>query len=168
MIDSSNYEEMSKKMRYWAYKLTKNVDLVDDLVQDTMLKAHVSKHTFKENTNLSAWLRMILKNTYFDNYRKTKGKIFVDVEDSIDFGYIENTFNDNTISDELSVALDSINPTMKTIIILAVVNEYKLNDIAAILDMPLNTVKTTIFRANKKLQPLLKDYAISKGIKINI
>ena len=44
--------------------------MLKTLVQETYLKAFRSYHTFKEGTNLKAWLYRILTNSYINNYRK--------------------------------------------------------------------------------------------------
>ena len=50
--------------------MTRNPADAEDVVQETYLKAYRAYNTFKEGTNLKAWLYRILTNTYINRYRK--------------------------------------------------------------------------------------------------
>ena len=60
------------KLRGYARKLGGNRSLVDDIVQDTILRALVHSDQFEPGTNLSAWLYTILRNCYFNEVRRAK------------------------------------------------------------------------------------------------
>ena len=62
----------SAKLRGYARKLAGNRSLVDDIVQDTILRALVHSDQFKPGTNLSAWLYTILRNCFFNELRCAK------------------------------------------------------------------------------------------------
>lgn len=53
-----------------AIKMTRNREEAEDLVQETYLKMHRFSHTFKEGSNLKAWLFKILRNTFINVFRK--------------------------------------------------------------------------------------------------
>ncbi|MCW0214621.1 MAG: sigma-70 family RNA polymerase sigma factor, partial [Pseudonocardia sp.] len=53
-----------------ALRMTRNPADAEDLVQETFLKAYSAFRTFREGTNLKAWLYRILTNTYINGYRK--------------------------------------------------------------------------------------------------
>ncbi|MDR7568825.1 MAG: sigma-70 family RNA polymerase sigma factor, partial [Armatimonadota bacterium] len=53
-----------------ALRLTRNRQDAEDLLQETLLKAWRSYHTFEEGTNARAWLFRILMNAHIDRYRK--------------------------------------------------------------------------------------------------
>ena len=50
--------------------MTRNPADAEDLLQETMVKAYAGFRSFKEGTNLKAWLYRILTNTYINSYRK--------------------------------------------------------------------------------------------------
>lgn len=60
------------KLRAYAKKLTRNGDLIDDLVQETVMRALVYSDQFIPGTNLSAWLYTILRHCYFSELRRAK------------------------------------------------------------------------------------------------
>src|ERR1700719_5000318 len=53
-----------------ALRMTHNRADAEDLVQDTMMSAYASFRSFRQGTNLNAWLHRILTNTYINDYRK--------------------------------------------------------------------------------------------------
>ena len=55
-----------------ALRMTRNPADAEDLVQETYLKAYRGFGTFREGTNLKAWLYRILTNAYINDYRKAK------------------------------------------------------------------------------------------------
>src|SRR5882757_184924 len=55
-----------------AYRLSGNHEDAEDLVQETMMKAYKAFDTFREGTNLNAWVFRILTNTFINVYRKNK------------------------------------------------------------------------------------------------
>ena len=58
---------------YWqALRMTSNRADAEDLVQETMLNAYAGLRAFEPGTNLKAWLRRIMTNTYISSYRRQK------------------------------------------------------------------------------------------------
>lgn len=60
------------KLRAYARKLARSGDLIDDLVQETVMRALVYSDQFNPGTNLSAWLHTILRHCYFNELRRAK------------------------------------------------------------------------------------------------
>ena len=61
---------MRSSLRPYAIKLTQDSNNADDLLQDTILKALANEDKFKHNTNLRAWMLVIMRNIFINNYRK--------------------------------------------------------------------------------------------------
>ena len=55
---------LSNKLRYFALKLTSDMEDANDLLQDTIVKAFTYREKFTDSTNLSAWMHTIMKNTF--------------------------------------------------------------------------------------------------------
>ena len=70
-----------------AYRMTRNPQDAEDLVQETYLKAYKYYDKFEEGTNFKAWLFKILKNTFINNYRKQQ-----QAPPQSDFAEIEESF----------------------------------------------------------------------------
>ncbi len=68
-----------------ALRMTRNAADAEDLVQETLAKALVSSARFQRGTNLNAWLRRIMTNTFINGYRKSRGEPKFVTGDAVDF-----------------------------------------------------------------------------------
>lgn len=59
---------------------------------------------------------------------------------------------------DLTAALDRLPEEQRTVVLLADVEDYTMEEVAAILDCPVGTVKSRLFRARATLKELLRDY----------
>lgn len=164
-----------------AMRMTRNRADAEDLVQEAYLKGFRSFHTFREGTNLRAWLFRILTNTYINKYRK-KQRSF----DESDLGDIEDlylykrmgTFEDPSIGrsaeeslmemlpdDEVKQALENLPENFRMPVILADVQGFAYKEIAEILEIPIGTVMSRLHRGRKQMQKALHDYAIERGLR---
>ena len=77
-----------------AFRMTRNSEDAQDLVQETYFKAYRHYDKFQEGTNFKAWLFKILKNSFINNYRKKQSRPL-----QTDFAEIEDVF-ENRLSDD--------------------------------------------------------------------
>lgn len=164
-------------LKTFAYYLTYDEEDTDDLVQETYLKAFKSADLYDKGTNSKAWLFKILKNAYINEYRKKSRQPdrveFEEVvnyhkadepEDQLYFDLKEDIY-DNIMGDEVTIALNSLPSEFRTVILLADIEEFSYKEMALILDVPLGTVRSRLFRARNMLKDILKNYANSLGYK---
>ncbi|MBB2695490.1 UNVERIFIED_ORG: RNA polymerase sigma-70 factor (ECF subfamily) [Rhizobium esperanzae] len=64
--------ELTPALRAFARRFLRSEDDIDDLVQETLLKALNSLHLYQPGTSLKSWLFTILRNTFCTNYRRQK------------------------------------------------------------------------------------------------
>lgn len=62
-------------LRAFAISLCRNRDQADDLVQETLLRACANLDSFKQGTNMGAWLHTILRNYFCSERRKQRGRM---------------------------------------------------------------------------------------------
>ena len=159
----------------YALKIVRNADDAQDLVQDTYYKAYKSYHQFQNGTNSKAWMFMILKNTFINNYRKIKREpLKVDYDDIENFyenvksdwtnnNNLELDFYKNLLDDDLSAALEKLPAKMKEVFLLCDLEGYSYEEIAELVNVPVGTVRSRLHRARKFLQDELFDYAKVHG-----
>jgi RNA polymerase sigma-70 factor (ECF subfamily) len=160
-----------------AYRMTGNSQDAEDLVQETFFKAYKYYDKFEEGTNLKAWLFKILKNTFINNYRKKKlepkSVEFSDIEES--FEKIvrhdpdrqpldpEEQFLSGVMDEGVKKALDSLPHDYKMVVILADLEDFSYKEIAEILDCPVGTVMSRLYRGRKLLEKALIRFAKNHG-----
>ena len=129
-----------------ANKLTKynNAD-AEDLVQKTLLRALEKQHLFKGG-NLTGWIVRIMQNIFRDDFRKNKGKSFVEVDENM-LGRFDN---DNLEILDVNNAINKLSDKCKQILLL-IAEEYKYSEISEQLAIPPGTTMSRLLRCRKKL-----------------
>lgn len=161
----------------FAYHLTYAEEDAKDLVQDTFFKAYKALNSYHEGTNAKAWLFKILKNAYINQYRKkSRRPIQVDYEDFVsyqerdeasttDFNDLRIELFDNLLGDEVTIAVNALPVDFRTVILLCDIEGFTYEEISKILDVPIGTVRSRLFRARNMLKEKLRKYAETKGYK---
>ncbi|RMG78134.1 MAG: sigma-70 family RNA polymerase sigma factor [Bacteroidetes bacterium] len=155
--------------------LTFDKTSADDLIQNTFLKAFKAIETYTRGTNAKAWLFTIARNEFINSYRKgqNRGKTveledflaFHGEEDNGDSVYVDlsEEIYKNLMSDEVTNALQSLLPDEQLIVFLADIEDFKYDEIASILEVPIGTVRSRLNRTRNKLKKILADYGRSHG-----
>lgn len=155
------YELANKSVYTFVYSFVKQKETAEDLMQDTFIKIKKYCALYKENTNASAWILQIAKNTSLDYIKKYKRETNFD-ESEIDVpcetpSLDNNLFLHNIMNKYLS-------SEERQIILLHDIHGYKNKEIAKFLSLPLGTVLWKYNSAIKKLRKKLKE---EKNEKIN-
>jgi len=162
-------------LKTFAYHLCYDEDDANDLVQETYLKAFRFVDKYDEGTNAKAWLFKILKNAYINEYRKkSKRPTKVDFEDIVSYhdseesvlpGYLDlrEELFDKMMGDEITIAINALPLDFRTVLLLCDVEGFTYEEISKIIDVPIGTVRSRLFRARNMLKEKLKNYAKSKG-----
>ena len=159
-----------------ALRMTRNPQDAEDLVQETYLKAYKYYDKFTEGTNFKAWLFRILKNTFINSYRKRQQEppqnAFDEIEDvfenqvSSDSGSIPNPEEDaleNVLDEDVQRALDALPDEYRMVVILADLEDFSYQEIAEILEIPVGTVMSRLYRARRRLESEMLRYAQEHG-----
>ncbi len=151
----------------YIYQFVRDIDLAEDLLQDTFLKLYTHKNSYQEVAKFSTWIYTIAGNFAKTELRKFKRR---KTYSNSDLSFNENEF---IIKDEsktpsevflnkglgtsLNQCLALLPLNFKTIIILRDIQELSYDEISTIVELPLGTVKSRINRARLKLYECLKD-----------
>jgi RNA polymerase sigma-70 factor (ECF subfamily) len=159
-----------------ALRMTRNPQDAEDLVQETYLKAYKYYDKFTEGTNFKAWLFRILKNTFINNYRKRQQEppqnAFDEIEDvfesqvSSESGSIPSPEDDaleNVLDEDVQRALDALPDEYRMVVILADLEDFSYQEIAEILEIPVGTVMSRLYRARRRLESEMLRYAQEHG-----
>ncbi len=161
-----------------ALRLTRNERDAEDLVQDTILRAYRYFDKFEPGTNAKAWLFKILSNTFITGYhaRKRDLELALSVAEEAETRDIvhheaqlsardpEGAVASRLLSDDVIRALEALPAEFRLVVLLCDVEEFSYKEIAEIMDCPVGTVMSRLFRARRLLQRTLHDYAVEQGI----
>lgn len=160
---SYTLSKMSKQLRPFAMRLTKDVEDANDLLQDTVLKAYINREKFSEGTNLKAWLFTIMKNTFITNYqRMVRRNTFIDTTENLHFinsseSLAENMAYTSFAMKDINDAIAKLDDAYKTPFLMHF-RGFKYHEISEKLNIPIGTVKNRIHIARKDLKDILKQY----------
>jgi len=135
-----------------AYTYVRNADDALEIVQETVYRALISVHKVREPQFFNTWLTRIVVNQALDHLRKAKKTVYLD--ESYEAGYVPERKEEHL---DLHRALDSLDEKAKTVVVLRYFEDLPLKEIAEILDLPLSTVKSTVYRALAKLNIELRE-----------
>lgn len=139
-------------LRAYARSLTKNVQDVEDLIQDTLLRAWSARHRFESGTNLQAWARAILYNKFVTDWRRSR--FSAEWDDQIaDRELVSPAAQPGHIAlDETLRALHELPEEQRQALVLQGQNGFSLEEIALVQGAPVGTVKSRLRRGRIALQ----------------
>jgi RNA polymerase sigma-70 factor (ECF subfamily) len=157
-----------------ALRLTRNRQDAEDLLQETFLKAYAHYDGFTEGTNLKAWLFRILKNAFINGYRRVKaGPKEVDFgtggDEALDAarsktaeGAKDATPEEGllaaTLDRGVAEALSALPEDFRLVVELVDLQDFSYREVADILEVPLGTVMSRLYRGRRLLESALLDY----------
>ncbi|MBU6415078.1 RNA polymerase sigma factor [Patescibacteria group bacterium] len=138
----------------------------EDLTQETFIKVYRHIGTLDPTKGMKSWIYKIATNTAYDWFRKNKRnrELFIIDNAGSPFETIDEhssyTYQERATTKDLQDALERIKPVYKSILLLFYEEGLKYGEIAEILSLPLNTVKTHIRRAKSAL---VKEFQKNNG-----
>jgi RNA polymerase sigma-70 factor (ECF subfamily) len=156
-----------------ALHLTHRPEDASDLVQETYLRAYRTFHNFVPGTNCKAWLFTILYSVFVNQYRKEqrepKAVSIEELEENSRHFLTTAEWdphwaqNPGEVGTEVDQALNSLPESFRLAVLLVDVEEMSYEEAAAIMNCPMGTVRSRLFRARKQLFMELQQYARKKG-----
>lgn len=141
--------EIQGKIYAACFNLTKNHEKAAELRQDVMYYAMRGISSYNEEGKLIHWLRMIVRNTFINQYRKANRKKIVDLLEWKE-GSESNRAEYFQEVETIWKAIDSLPKKSKDALML-LIEGYHYDEIAEMQDVAIGTVKSRIFHARKQL-----------------
>lgn len=150
-----------EKMIYnYCLRILKNSQNAKDTTQETFIKVYTHRKNIDPEKNIKTWIFTIATNTVYDFLRgkKRKNEISLD-EDNETIGSFEAYYPQEGLVTDVDKALDKIKPEYRESLLLFYQQGFEYKEIAEILELPINTVKTHISRGREQLKAFLENYS---------
>jgi RNA polymerase sigma factor (sigma-70 family) len=152
-----------------VFRMVQDKEDGEDLCQDIFLKAYEKLYTFRFQSKLSTWMANIAFNHCSNFIKKKKAFLFSELyknkevdEENMTGSYLAALTSSDKDPDEkvehkelslhLKRSIDRLSVIQKTILCLFHENEFSLDEISTITRIPVNTVKSHLFRARAILK----------------
>ena len=162
-------DRYSERLMHYLYGFLNDKKRCEDLLQETFLRVHRNRHSYKRIAKFSTWLYTIAGNLARSEYRKQKRRYMQSIQ-SVNQNneeyemplpderfspdkHTENAFHDQYVQNALNI----LPPAFREVVILRDIQQLSYYEVAEITGLPLGTVKSRINRGRSKLQSLLKD-----------
>lgn len=158
----------------FAVSLTRDESDADDVVQETILRAYRSWHTFIPGTDCRRWLFTICRNVFLRSRERQRPTVDLEdgVQDAVAAGSVYAAARENGYSDiyarldlapALRDALDELSEPFRSAVILVDVEDLTYESAAEVMDVPIGTVRSRLFRGRRLLQEKLVTVAEDLG-----
>lgn len=158
----------------FARSLTRDEADAEDVVQEAYLRAFRSWHTFQPGTDVRRWLFTIARNVFLRSKERSQREVALDDDgaEAIDAaqaaeGWVRNGLT--SLLDRVDVgpairdALDQVPEAYRAAVILVDLEDQSYEAAAEVLDVPVGTVRSRLFRGRKQLQEILAVHAQDAG-----
>jgi len=146
---------MMPQLRLFARSLAHNPATADDLVQDTIVKALSNIESFREGTNLRAWMFTILRNTFYSDLRKRRRE--VEDVDGVQAGRLaELPRQDGAIDlEDFKRVFATLCADHREVLTLVGGSGFSYQEAAEVCNCPVGTIKSRLNRARRRLGELM-------------
>jgi RNA polymerase sigma-70 factor (ECF subfamily) len=153
-----------------ALHLARNAPDADDLVQETYARAFKSEATFKmAETGVRPWLLKILHNIFLTKIKRSRLEpVATDFSNDLAENRDENAnlagqaladLDWEQIDERLKNAIQELPEAYRTVFLLSSVEGLKYREVAEVLEMPIGTVMSRLYRARTMLLEQLQELA---------
>jgi RNA polymerase sigma-70 factor (ECF subfamily) len=143
------------RLRRYACALTRDLSRADDLVQNCLTRAIAKEHLWQYGTDLRAWLFTILHNQHVNDVRRAvREGASVELEDAPTLTVQSNAIPSLQLRD-LETAIGKLPREQRQVILLVGLEGMAYEEVAAILKVPVGTVRSRLSRGRGQLRRLM-------------
>ena len=150
--------EFLPRLRRFAYALTRNLELADDLVQDTCERALARADQWQPGTRLDSWMYRIAQNIWFDAGRAAKAR--GEQAELDDIAEIAGSDGRDVTESRLTLqsvfaSIDKLPKDQQVLVALVCVDGLSYKEAADTLQLPIGTVMSRLSRARQAIASAL-------------
>jgi RNA polymerase sigma-70 factor (ECF subfamily) len=159
------FNKYKKEVLNTVYRIIGNKDDAEDLSQEVFLRIYNARKRYKPTSSFRTYLHKIIVNTCLSYLRRKKLLQFIHLDslkdkDIPEISNPENTYEEKELKSSVKKAILKLPANQRTAIILKTYDNLSYDEIANVLNISPQAVKSLIFRARENLKKLLKDYIL--------
>lgn len=159
----------------FARSLTRDESDAEDVVQEAYLRAFRSWHTYEPGSDVRRWLFTIARNVFLRSREKGKREVTLDDDGAamIDAaqarevwlrGGLDTVLERADLGPAITTALAELPSAYREAVVLVDLEDQSYEAAAEVLEIPIGTVRSRLFRGRKLLQESLAQHAIDSGL----
>jgi RNA polymerase sigma factor (sigma-70 family) len=152
------YRAYYPRLARFLQRMTRSAPLIEEIVNDTLLAVWRKAGTFDRSSKVSTWIFAIAWRRACKALQAVDEPVEADEMDEregADGARPDWQFEQLRLSDAVNAALASLPLAQRTAFQLTFYHDLSYTEIAEIMDCPVNTIKTRLFHARKRLAVLL-------------
>lgn len=162
----------------FARSLTHNAAEADDLTQETFLLAYRGYATFQQGSDVKRWLFSICHHAWYRMSQRQRRLVLTSDGDDAELetlgavmGHVaaqrsglDQFVSTLDLAPAIRAAVERLEPSFRSVVQLVDVDGYSYEEAAKVLDIPIGTVRSRLFRARRLLQESLFEFARDAGV----
>ncbi|GAB1343404.1 sigma-70 family RNA polymerase sigma factor [Gemmatimonas sp.] len=165
----------------FARSLARDASAAEDLVQDTYLLAFRGRGTFATDGDMRRWLFSICHHAWLRTVQREQRVVLTDDGDEAELETLAAVMGHVTaqrsgldrfvgsidVGPAIAAAIDRLSPPMRVVVVLVDVQGFGYDEAATVLDVPVGTIRSRLFRARRVLQERLFEFARDAGFTVS-
>ncbi|MDY0407474.1 RNA polymerase sigma factor [Virgibacillus soli] len=149
------YEQYADYALRTAFAITKNKYDASDVVQETFIRVYRNIHSFDIKRPFRPWFYRILINECKRHlHKKTTHAIIVESTEVLEFLHAKGM--ESVHVEHVMLALENLTEDERTLIVLKYLDGFKEKELAEVMELNVNTIKSRLYRARQRLKAILR------------
>ncbi|WP_444946713.1 RNA polymerase sigma factor SigZ [Microbulbifer sp. VTAC004] len=155
MTIDSIWKKYSAALKAFLHSRISSPDMVDDILQEILIRTHKNIHTIRDQKSIKSWLFQVANHAVIDFYRK-KGRVKeVTLDDS--FTIEEDTNTQQSLSACIEPFIKGLPPQSAELLIAIELNGQSQKTYSEEHGIPYSTVKSRVQKSRRELRSLFED-----------
>ena len=149
------YDRYCRAMYTACYRICADFELANDALQEGFLKVFQKLDTFRGDSTIGAWMKVVIVRTALNKVRSRK------VTEELPLNYADEEIDWGTTAldtEYLEQAINQLPAGYRAVFVLIEVEGYKHKEVAEMLDITVGTSKSQLYYAKQKLRAALQPY----------
>lgn len=131
-----------------------------DAAQEALIRIYTKIGSYEEKALFKTWVQRVVTNLCIDKFRKNRPTVSIEEHDFVFAApkNVEDEIMSAYMAEDIRDAINKLPEHHRSVVVLRYLQDFSYMEIADSLNLPINTVKSYLFRARQQLQTILGEY----------